>query len=572
VIAEQAARLPLMGEEISRRWIAARDQLLTQPEPQLDRAACVAVCAERGLDAAEADALLGLLHVRGQLLWYADDPGLRELVVLQPEWLTKAISYVLEDRATASAGGVLDHARLREIWQDRAERPAYPAVFHSYLIRLMEHFDVSYRDHPDDDHSLVGQLVPHARPALPWTLDDLPSRGTRSLSVRCRLADEATGLMAWLTVRNHRFTTGRHWQRGVFLALPGELASQGLLELVDRRELAVAVHASAPEHFFHVLLDSVRELIRQRWPGLTYELLVPCAHRPQGHPCPGRFPLGTLQQLRAEGETKLRCATCGVVQDITRLLTGYPELVTAGPASEAELHARLDNFQQQLDRIEHTEQRILEATAPIAGLTRVVLKLWTSQYEAADGCPRLYTLTPIEPHGLHKAAFWQQPFQLTLWCEHDQQPHRWPAARYTFTRDKDWWATLGPHALLVLRILRDVLRVATPALTLPLPVDDLKETKADLDAMGKLLDQLPARLSAQFPAPDLTDEPAMASRAALRALRVLLADLDRNRTFGDLNVVTTATHDVLWVCPVHYPIYVPPRPVLPTGETARPPE
>jgi hypothetical protein len=58
--------------------------------------------------------------------------------------------------------------------------------------------------------------------------------------------------------------------------------------------------------------------------------------------------------------------------------------------------------------------------------------------------------------------------------------------------------------------------------TLPLPVDDLKEPKADLDAMGKLLNQLP----------DLADEPAVVSGAALRALRVLLAGLDRNRTFG----------------------------------------
>jgi hypothetical protein len=35
--------------------------------------------------------------------------------------------------------------------------------------------------------------------------------------------------------------------------------------------------------------------------------------------------------------------------------------------------------------------------------------------------------------------------------------------------------------------------------------------------------------------------------------------------------VTTATHDVLWVSPIHYPIYVPPRPVLPAGEPAHPP-
>ena len=215
--------------------------------------------------------------------------------------------------------------------------------------------------------------------------------------------------------------------------------------------------------------------------------------------------------------TELLCATCGAAQDVTRLLTGYPGRVTSGPASQVELRARLDDFQRQLDRIEHTDQQILEATAPIAGLTRVVLKLWTSQYEAADGCPRLYTLTPLNPRGVHKAAFWQQPFQLALWCEHDQQPHPWLAARYTFTRDKEWWVRLGPHALLVVRILRQVLHVASPALALPLPIGDLKETKADLDAMGTLLDQLSNQLSNQLADPVIADEPAEASGAGLRA-------------------------------------------------------
>jgi internalin A len=576
VIAKQAARLPQMGEEVSRRWTATRDELLARPEPQLDRAACVAVCAEHALDAAEADALVGLLHVRGQVLWYADDPGLRELVVLQPEWLAKAISYVLEDQATADAGGVLDHARLREIWQGRTDAPAYPAEFHPFLLQLMERFDVSYRLDPPGA-SLVGYLVPDARPPLPWSLTEPPAPGKRSLSVRCRLADEATGLIAWLTVRNSRFSTGRHWKRGAFLALPGEFASEALLELVDHRELAVTVHAPAPEHFFHVLLDSVRELIRQRWPGLHYELQVPCAHRSDGHPCPGRFSLRALQLVRTKGVTELPCTTCGAAHDVSRLLTGYPGTVRVGPASTAELQARFDDYEERLDRIQHTGQQtllttqtLLEVTSDIAGLTRVVLKLWTSQYETLDGCPRLYTLTPVAADGVHKAAVWQQRFFLQLWCEYDQQPHPSDAS-YEFARDKDWWVRIGPHAQMVTRILRHILNVAAPVLTLGLPVGDLKESKDKLEAMDQLLDQLPAELPAELADPDYTDDPAVAEGAGLRALRALLGDLDPNRIFGGLLVARTAANDLLWICPDHYQRYVQPRPVLPASEHASPP-
>lgn len=70
-----------------------------------------------------------------------------------------------------------------------------------------------------------------------------------------------------------------------------------------------------------------------------------------------------------------------------------------------------------------------------------------------------------------------------------------------------------------------------------LPVDDLKETKADLDAMGKLLDQLPA----QLPDPDLADEPAVASGAGWVRCGSCSPTWTATAPFGDLNVVTTAT-------------------------------
>ena len=68
-------------------------------------------------------------------------------------------------KPTREAGGVLDHARLRQIWHDRPQ-PAYPARYHPYFLRLMEKFDISYRIEGDETRSLVAQLVPHQRPSL----------------------------------------------------------------------------------------------------------------------------------------------------------------------------------------------------------------------------------------------------------------------------------------------------------------------------------------------------------------------------------------------------------------------
>jgi Leucine-rich repeat (LRR) protein len=153
-IAEHAARLPQMGQPFSPRWIAARDEILARAktEPQISYEEFVAVCQRHQIPGDEITTLAGLLHDLGLIIYYGDDEGLRDIVVLNPEWLTKAISYVLEDKPTREDRGVLDHSRLKEIWQERQNGAGYPARYYPYFLRLMEKFDVSYRL-ADDEHT-----------------------------------------------------------------------------------------------------------------------------------------------------------------------------------------------------------------------------------------------------------------------------------------------------------------------------------------------------------------------------------------------------------------------------------
>ena len=246
----------------------------------------------------EVGTLAKLMHDLGLIIYYDADEGLKEVVVLNPEWLTKAISYVLEDQVTANNGGVLDHARLKEIWQGPDD--GYPAQYHPYFLRLMEKFDISYRLNSDDNHSLVSQLVPHQRPPLRWSHGSAVTAGNRSLSLKCQLSEPVSGLVPWLIVRHHRASTGNHWRRGVFLRHPIDAYnSEALLELVRDDQLALEVRAPSPDLFFNVLRDSIEDLITRRWPGLKYQLFIPCPGlADDGAPCPGQFRLDGLLRVR----------------------------------------------------------------------------------------------------------------------------------------------------------------------------------------------------------------------------------------------------------------------------------
>jgi hypothetical protein len=148
-----------------------------------------------------------------------------------------------------------------------------------------------------------------------------------------------------------------------------------------------------------------------------------------------------------------------------------------------------------------------------------------------------------------------------LWCEHADQPHPWPPARYQFTKPRDWLVTIAPYALSVLNILRLAANVGMPIATLANV--NLQRVKDDLEAMGKLLEQLPTQPPHHPAAAGQAVQPVQADGPELRTLRALLTELDPKRTFKGMHAVATPSEDTRWVCQDHYPAYNPGLPPLP---------
>jgi hypothetical protein len=204
-IARVAASLPEMGRSFPKHWQAVRDTLRDRPEAWLPLNRYFDLCRDHGLEREDARVLLAICRRVGDLIHYEHDPVLRDIVVLKPDWLATAISFVLDDKHTRETGhGLVSFERLGLLWND-PERPAenrYPAELHPVFLRLMERFDLSYRiaepgkDEGSTDTSLIAQLVPDLRPdpvpGWPAAMDSLrstaqPSRPTARCcgSYRC---------------------------------------------------------------------------------------------------------------------------------------------------------------------------------------------------------------------------------------------------------------------------------------------------------------------------------------------------------------------------------------------------
>ena len=140
------------------------------------------------------------------------------------------------------------------------------------------------------------------------------------------MPEPAPGLIPWLAARHHKASTGKYWRRGVFLRHPMALTTPRRCSACVRDdELALEVRAPSPDLYFNVLRDSIEDLVTTRWPGLTYQLFVPCPGRASnGRACPGRFRLDGLLRVRENGQTNIYpCADCGQIYEISALLTGF---------------------------------------------------------------------------------------------------------------------------------------------------------------------------------------------------------------------------------------------------------
>ena len=58
------------------------------------------ICKRHDVYDEEIQTLAALMNDIGQIIYYGDDAGLQNFVVLNPEWLTTAISHVLRDNQT----------------------------------------------------------------------------------------------------------------------------------------------------------------------------------------------------------------------------------------------------------------------------------------------------------------------------------------------------------------------------------------------------------------------------------------------------------------------------------------
>ena len=408
-VAREVQGLDGFGAEHPKAWIEARDAILgsrgekTGERQQMPFEEFKAAAIKSGVAPEAVKIFATMLSSQGRIVYHGDDLALAGTVVLEPDWLMKAIAYVLKDDATKTNRGVLAQSRLAAIWRDhnrsKDENPfRYEEHQWGFLLTLMAQQNIIYR--LSEREWFVPALAPAEPPAnLPW--DGRADQHGEPLRLECQLDDPLPGLMALLTVRNHFYHVDFHrysWRTGVFLRDPYRGDEARIEERKGDTEVSIAVRGASKWRLMDHLASGLEQLIQEKWPAAAhaerkpYHFLIPCPTKG----CGGHFDRELLLTDLKHGEKTAKCSDTRnrCVHPIHSLVPGLPML--SGLGEEAGLlYAEMRAVREQLD---------------------MLLRLNSSE------APRIYSLKPVNTRRFDPRQLLGQRIEIATWCEELKVP------------------------------------------------------------------------------------------------------------------------------------------------------
>lgn len=539
-IAKTAAQLPLMGQIWPSSWSRAREALGQYRKPYASMDSVRQILADCGVTRpGEQTNVLGVLHSLGELLWFPDDPELRDLVVLVPKWVEGRITKMLDSHELLRTGGVAKRNLLGTLWQDD------DLVIRNHLVMLMEQFDLAYRTDSDerDDVCLVVEKLPENAVQLPASWDEMLANGASEIRLVFDFSEFLflqAGIPTWFIAREHRFTTGTHWRTGALLHSRQEDAWALLTANEATRKVELTVRGGYPITFFSELKAGFERILTQRYPGIPYRLLVPCpCGRPEDRTCPHMFEYHHLKTrlMPAHRKEYIECPESLEDVHVRGLIEGFE------PATLDDIREKLQNVQKSVDGFQDRNLVVVD-----------YLRHLTATRQAQEShCPAVFTITPEKGR-----RFRQKLMVLRFYCE---QPQAWHPiddthrGNLTFPYRSEWFTALASHLRVTVNILRYLIPLAEPvagALSLAMS----EQTKSEIQLMKEFVDHIPGSGPSELRGLSENGTPhRVVADGDLRVLERVLETLDPTRYWGGLSKITTPEGLAIWVCPDHLETY-----------------
>jgi internalin A len=303
--------LPIMRTPWIKSWFNIRDQIEKFDRNWISFAEFREICRKNKVEEDEYIKMDEYLHDIGHIIHFHGDLKLSTMVILKPEWATKAVYNVLDHAEIIENNGILLNKWLSTIWEEKH----YPIDVHNRLLCLMNKFELSYELIGKECH-LVAELLPLIVPDFEWN----PDRGLMLFYTYDFLP---SGILTRFIVLIHDYIIRDKenfpicWKEGVLIRHNN---TKSLIKLnTPERRIEINIQGENSRDLLSIItcfLDKINKEIKK----VKFAKKIPCNC---SQDCDKFWDFNNLKRLERKGIPDIRCDESGLVIKIDRLLNYY---------------------------------------------------------------------------------------------------------------------------------------------------------------------------------------------------------------------------------------------------------
>ena len=486
-------------------------EVMREKDARVSRDKLYEIFEKSGIDKDGFENAAEQMETLGLITQFRDSLELGDFVVLNPQWLTKGISLVMEDKKLDTDKGEITQEKMKEIW-DEGYSGLYPTL-HS----CMKEFELLY-----DMEDMAGCLVPlrfgDVRPEIPWS--EIPGAKERRIEYKLNI-HPPKGIMSRFIVKTHHMIAkteqlpkGVYWDKGVFLRTgEGEYRSEALCEFIEEdRTIRINVRAAFPQNMVEQLHGFARAVFNF-FEGLEPERSYGCMkfEKDKEDECEGAHAERRIL-FALSRSTEIDCDRGWHVVDPKRLVFGFSsfgekvvkmkelkEALDKKPEWAKGLAGDVMSSLVWIDKIYNEVVGIRRGQKELPAKFRqeVDLKLRdhirlmnemldNREYNSA---PAVVSIEAVDGSKFNPKTWFENDYVLRPFCEWEGGVHTIDFS-VPFKMAKEWWVKTAPKLSLAVKVLSAGVQMACAGLPLLVKPEIFEAVEKHVEFMKELAGHL----------------------------------------------------------------------------------
>ncbi|RZK23901.1 MAG: hypothetical protein EOO43_07965, partial [Flavobacterium sp.] len=271
-IINQIINLPHYGKGVPKSWFDVRVLIAKEAKKQACitferfKEICIDASSEGFSNFLDVEDCAKFLHSIGVILWYYNNPELREWVILQPDWAMNAVYMIIDDDRIQTRRGNILSEDFGRLWK----HTSYNGKFNT-LKKMLEVFKIAFpKKHKKNEYIMPARLL-----SMPGSNRWLPTEVFLRLEYKFQFMPK--GLVNQVSAELSRYITNDDfvWNNAVNISNENSTAECQIEEDFYNRKISLKAKGKDARDLIVLAMNALRD-ISDEYKGVKPDIYVPC--------------------------------------------------------------------------------------------------------------------------------------------------------------------------------------------------------------------------------------------------------------------------------------------------------